>query len=298
MWSWRRRARTRAPLGDVMQRARVFARVEPRQKLLIVENLQKAGHIVAVTGDGVNDAPALRRADIGVAMGRSGTDIARDAADLVVTDDNFASIVDGVEEGRIVLDNVRKILLMVLSTGAAEILIFVLALLSGLPLPLVAVQLLWLNLVTNGIQDVALAFEKGEGDVLRRRPRPPSAPLLDRALVEQIVVYGAAMGTAAVMFFAWCLGTGRDEFEARNATLLLMVLFENILTLACRSESPLHLLGSDRTQPDGRPRRRRDACAPHRGHAFDMACRYPADRAGRRQLVARRARRRGGGSWF
>ena len=160
----------------------------------IVQKLQRAGHIVAVTGDGVNDAPALRQADIGVAMGRSGTDIARDASDLVVTDDNFASIVNGVEEGRVVLDNVRKILLMVLSTGAAEISISSWPLLMGLPLPLLAVQLLWLNLVTNGIQDVALAFEKGEGDMLRRRPRSPSEPLLDRPLVEQIVVYGAAMG--------------------------------------------------------------------------------------------------------
>jgi Ca2+-transporting ATPase len=224
-------------LRDAVQRARVFARVEPRQKLSIVQVLQRAGHIVAVTGDGVNDAPALRRADIGVAMGKSGTDIARDAADLVVTDDNFASIVNGVEEGRIVLDNVRKILLMLLSTGAAEILLFVMAFAMGLPLPLLAVQLLWLNLVTNGIQDVALAFEKGEGDILRRRPRSPSEPLLDRRLVEQIVVYGAAMGVSASLFFLWCINQGWSESEARNATLLLMVLFENVLTLACRSET-------------------------------------------------------------
>jgi P-type Ca2+ transporter type 2C len=227
----------KASLRDAVQRARVFARVEPRQKLSIVQMLQRAGHIVAVTGDGVNDAPALRQADIGVAMGRSGTDIARDASDLVVTDDNFASIVNGVEEGRVVLDNVRKILLMVLSTGAAEILIFAMAFAMGLPLPLLAVQLLWLNLVTNGIQDVALAFEKGEGDILRRRPRSPSEPLLDRSLVEQVVVYGAAMGVAASLFFFWCINQGWSESEARNATLLLMVLFENVLTLACRSET-------------------------------------------------------------
>jgi P-type Ca2+ transporter type 2C len=226
-----------ASLRDIVQRARVFARVEPRQKLSIVQMLQREGHIVAVTGDGVNDAPALRQADIGVAMGKGGTDIARDASDLVVTDDNFASIVNGVEEGRVVLDNVRKILLLLLSTGAAEILIFFLAIAMGLPLPLIAVQLLWLNLVTNGIQDVALAFEKGEGDVLKYPPRSPSEPLIDRHLFEQIVIYGGAMGVSAAGLFFWCMSHGWSEFEARNATLLLMVLYENILALVCRSET-------------------------------------------------------------
>ena len=225
-----------AAARSLVQRSTVFARVEPRQKLSIVEMLRAEGHIVAVTGDGVNDAPALRQSDIGVAMGKAGTDIARDAADLVVTDDNFASIVAGVEEGRIVLDNVRKILVMVLSTGAAEILVFLLAFMAGLPIPFLAVQLLWLNLVTNGIQDVALAFERGEKGVLGRPPRSPREPLLDRRLVEQVVLFGLAMGVIAFVMFFWCLEQGYDEIEARNASLLLMVILENVLCLTARSE--------------------------------------------------------------
>jgi P-type Ca2+ transporter type 2C len=217
-------------------RTRVFARVEPRQKLSIVRTLQQAGHVVAVTGDGGNDAPALRQSGIGVAMGLAGTDIARDAADLVITDDNFSSIVAGVEEGRVVLDNVRKILIMLLSTGAAEILVFLLAFLAGLPIPFLAVQLLWLNLVTNGIQDVALAFEPGEKDILRRRPRSPREPLLDRRMLEQLVLYGGAMGAIAFALFSWCLAQGYSDAEARNATLLTMVVLENLLCLTCRSE--------------------------------------------------------------
>ena len=223
-------------VNALVLRSAVFARVEPRQKLAIVQMLQAQGHIVAVTGDGVNDAPALRQADIGVAMGKAGTDVARDAADLVVTDDNFASIVGGVEEGRIVLDNVRKILVMLLATGAAEILVFLLAFLVGLPIPFLAVQLLWLNLVTNGIQDVALAFERGEDGVLRRMPRSPREPLLDRRLIEQVVLFGLAMGLIAAAMFFWCLGQGYGEREARNATLLLMVILENVLCLTVRSE--------------------------------------------------------------
>src|SRR5690606_14824687 len=138
----------------------------PEQKLRIVEAARRAGHFVAVTGDGVNDAPALRAANIGVAMGKDGTDVAREAAELVITDDNFATIVAGVEEGRIAYDNVRKVIYLLVSTGAAEVLLVTLALGAGLPLPLLPVQLLWLNLVTNGIQDVALAFEPGERGTL------------------------------------------------------------------------------------------------------------------------------------
>ncbi|HKJ22008.1 MAG TPA: HAD-IC family P-type ATPase, partial [Gammaproteobacteria bacterium] len=159
-------------LADTIRHTRVFARVEPVHKTLIVKAFQKAGHYVAVTGDGVNDAPALRAANIGVAMGCSGTDVARQAADLILTDDNFASIVNGVEEGRVAYDNVRKVIWLLISTGASEILLFFLAFVFKLPLPMDAVQLLWLNLVTNGIQDVALAFEQKEPGVLDRPPRP------------------------------------------------------------------------------------------------------------------------------
>ena len=160
-------------MDQLTRQARVFARVEPRQKLDIVESLQRNGHFVAVSGDGANDAPALRAAQVGAAMGKSGTDVARETSDLVITNDNFASIVAGVEEGRIAYANVRKVIFLLISTGAAELVLFTLTLLAAQPLPLLAVQLLWLNLVTNGIQDVAVAFEPAEGDELRHPPRSP-----------------------------------------------------------------------------------------------------------------------------
>ena len=166
--------------------ANVFARVEPTQKVQIVDGLRAAGHIVAMTGDGVNDAPALQRADIGVAMGRDGTDVARDAADLVLADDNFASVVAGVEEGRAAYANIRKVIYLLISTGAAEVVLFLLAVVSGLPVPLTAIQLLWLNLVTNGGQDVALAFEKREPGLLDRPPRRPDEPIFDRLMISGV----------------------------------------------------------------------------------------------------------------
>lgn len=219
-------------------RTRVFARVEPAHKTQIVKAFQDAGHYVAVTGDGVNDAPALHAANIGVAMGRGGTDVARQAADLILTDDNFASIVNGVEEGRVAYSNVRKVTWLLISTGAAEILLFFLSFLFSTPLPLNAVQLLWLNLVTNGIQDVALAFEKQEPGILNRPPRPPGQPIFDRRMIEQTVLSGLFIGTVAFCVFYWMMShPGCDEFEARNTLLLVMVLFENFQVFNCRSES-------------------------------------------------------------
>ncbi|HHJ14663.1 MAG TPA: HAD family hydrolase [Gammaproteobacteria bacterium] len=216
---------------------RVFARVEPHQKLDIVKAFQRQGHFVAVSGDGANDAPALHAAQVGIAMGHSGTDVARESADMVITDDNFASIVAGVEEGRIAYANVRKVIFLLVSTGAAELVLFTLALLTGLPLPLLAVQLLWLNLVTNGIQDVALAFEPGEGDELERPPRPPGEPVFNRLMVERVLVSALVMGGVAFGLFHWLLEQGRSLEEARNGTLLLMVLFENIHVFNSRSET-------------------------------------------------------------
>jgi magnesium-transporting ATPase (P-type) len=219
-----------------VREARVFARVEPTQKLSIVESLRRAGEVVAVTGDGVNDAPALSVADLGIAMGRDGTDVARAASDLILADDNFASIVGGIEEGRVAYDNIRKLVYLLISTGAAEVVIFFLCLAAGLPIPLFAVQLLWLNLVTNGIQDVALAFEKGEPGVLARAPRPPRQPIIDRRMIAETAVSGAFMGLVAFLYFYWSLSQGSEEHHARNELLLLMVLFENAHAFNCRSE--------------------------------------------------------------
>ncbi len=214
---------------------RVFARVSPLQKVEIVGALVDSGQYVAVTGDGVNDAPALKRANLGVAMG-SGTDVAKDTAEMIVTDDNFASIVAGVEEGRFAYDNVRKVVYLLIATGAAEVLLFTLALATGLPLPLFAVQILWLNLVTNGIQDVALAFEGGEPGAMRRPPRRPEEGIFDRLMVQQTLVSGLVMGGLAFGLWVFLLGAGADETGARNLLLLLMVLLQNVHVFSCRSE--------------------------------------------------------------
>lgn len=227
----------RAAFDAAVARALVFARTEPLQKLAIVESLRRQGHVVAVTGDGINDAAALKAADIGVAMGRGGTDVAREASDLILVDDNFASIVAGIEEGRAAYDNLRKVILLCVSTGAAEILLMLLASLSGLPPPLSAVQLLWLNLVTNGIQDVALAFEKPEPGLLQRRPRPRHSPIFDRRMIEQVLLSGAVIGIASFAFYAWALhGMNMSLVVAQGLTLWLIVWFENAHVLNCRSE--------------------------------------------------------------
>ncbi|MCA9242312.1 MAG: HAD-IC family P-type ATPase [Phycisphaerales bacterium] len=236
-------------------RSRVFARVAPGQKLSIVAALERRGHLVAVTGDGANDAPALRAANIGVAMGRSGTDVAREASDLVISDDNFATIVAGVEEGRIAYDNIRKVIFLLICTGAAEVILIALAVATGSPLPLLPAQLLWLNLVTNGIQDVALAFEPGEADVLLRRPRPPRERIFNSVMVRNCLFSAAVMGLMGFAAYKWMLNAGWTEASSRNGLLLLMVLFENVLIGNCRCEigaalglsplrSPLLLLGA------------------------------------------------------
>ena len=230
-------AKDAAAFDQLTRQARVFARVDPRQKLDIVESLQRNGHFVAVSGDGANDAPALRAAQVGAAMGKSGTDVARETASLIITDDNFSSIVAGVEEGRVAYANVRKVIFLLISTGAAELVLFSLALFTGQPLPLLAVQLLWLNLVTNGIQDVALAFEPAEGDELQRPPRSPQEPIFNRLMVERVIISALVIGSTAFLLFQWLLNHGYSLDEARNGTLLLMVLFENIHVFNSRSET-------------------------------------------------------------
>ncbi|PHS05381.1 MAG: ATPase [Blastopirellula sp.] len=236
-------------MEQAIKTASVFARVAPHQKLELVLAARRVGHFVAVTGDGVNDASALRAANIGVAMGKSGTDVAREAAELVLSDDNFSTIVVGIEEGRVAYDNIRKVIYLLISTGLAEVILVTLALMAGLPLPLLPVQLLWLNLVTNGIQDVALTFEPSEGDVLSRAPRPTSEPIFNRLMIERTIVASVVMGFVSFGAFWWMLQAGWTEATARNAVLLLMVLFENVHIGNCRSETKSALLMSPFRSP-------------------------------------------------
>lgn len=223
-------------LDKLTRVGRIFARIAPAQKLAIVQSMARNGHFVAVTGDGVNDAPALKHAHVGVAMGRKGTAVARESADIIITDDNFASVVAGIRQGRVAYANIRKVVFMLVSTGAAEVLLSLLAIPLGLPMPLLPVQLLWLNLVTNGIQDVFLAAEKAEGDELAYPPRSPREPIFDRRMTRRVLLAAFVMGGGGFIVFWWLIESGQPIEEARNLLLLLVVLFENIQTFNSRSE--------------------------------------------------------------
>ena len=214
----------------------VFARVTPLQKLKIVESLKRQGEFVAVTGDGVNDAPALKCANIGVAMG-SGTDIARETADMIIVDDNFKSIVAGIKEGRVAYANIRKIIYFLISCGLAEVSFFVFSILFNLPMPLVAIQLLWLNVVTDGIQNFALSFEQAEKEILKEKPRDPEESIFNKSLISEIVVSGLLIGI--IVFVVWYYLINKinmDVDTARGYVLGLMVFIQNVHVFNCRSE--------------------------------------------------------------
>ena len=214
----------------------VFTRVTPLQKLEIVESLKRQGEYVAVTGDGVNDAPALKSANIGVAMG-SGTDIARETAKMIIIDDNFKSIVAGVKEGRVAFANIRKIIYFLLSCGLAEVLFFCLSIIFNMPMPLVAIQLLWLNIVTDGIQDFALSFEKAEKNVMKEKQKTSSASLIDKSLLMQTLTSGLIIGILVFIVWYYLINVIKmDEGTARGYIMLLMVFMQNIHVFNCRSE--------------------------------------------------------------
>ncbi len=238
-----------ATLSGMVLRTPVFARVAPEHKLRITLALQQHGNVVAVTGDGVNDAPALKAADIGVAMGRDGTDVAREASDMVLTDDNFVAIVSAVEEGRVVFDNVRKVTYFLLSTGAASIVAILVAIAAGLPLPYTPAALLWLNVVTNGLQDVALAFEPGEPDVLDRPPRGEREGIVSRILWERTVLTGATMAAGSLWLFTWAIAEGLDEDAQRGAALTTFVVAMALHAYNARSERRSIVATDPRTNP-------------------------------------------------
>jgi Ca2+-transporting ATPase len=189
-------------LRAAVRQADVFARVSPEHKLMIVDALRANDEVVAMTGDGVNDAPAIKRADIGVAMGITGTDVAKETADMVLTDDNYASIVSAVEQGRIIYANIRKFVFFLLSSNVAEIMIIFIPTLLGLPTPLTAIQLLMLNLITDGAPALALAKEKGDPDVMERKPRPKREPIINGPMRLGIIVQTVAQTGATLTAFA------------------------------------------------------------------------------------------------
>ncbi|WP_431876833.1 HAD-IC family P-type ATPase [Micromonospora marina] len=223
--------------AEVVEETAVFARVSPEQKLRLVEALQGRGHVVAVTGDGVNDAPALRQADIGVAMARSGTEVAKEAADMVLTDDDFATIEAAVEEGRGVFDNLTKFLVWTLPTNLGEGLVVLVAIVFGATLPLLPTQILWINMTTAVLLGLMLAFEPKEAGLMRRPPRDPARPLLTRPLIVRVFLVAALLVAGSSWIFQWEQQTGQPVAEARTAALNLFVVVEIFYLFSCRSLS-------------------------------------------------------------
>lgn len=223
-------------LDAILKKSNVFARVKPDHKVRIVNRLKAHDQIVAVTGDGVNDAPALKNAHLGCAMGQSGTDVAKDTSDMVITDDNFSSVYAAVEEGRTAFRNIRMATFFLLSTGAADVLIILTSLVLRWPLPLLPAQILWCNVVTNGIADVALGFEKGDESLYHRPPRPIDEGVLDRNLIERLALVAVWLTVGTLGIFYWVMVVDGGIELARTAALTTLVLFQTVHVFNCRSE--------------------------------------------------------------
>ncbi|HEX2638932.1 MAG TPA: HAD-IC family P-type ATPase, partial [Pyrinomonadaceae bacterium] len=226
-----------ADLAALARSAHVFARVSPEDKLRIVEALQQDGEIVAVTGDGINDAPALKRSDIGVAMGKRGTDVAKEAADIVLTDDNFSTIIKAVEGGRTIYSNIIKFVHMMFSHNLAEVLVIFCAIVAGLPLPLLPLQILWINLVTDIFPALALAVEPATPETMMRRPRSPKESLLSARFMFLIGWQGVMLAAIALGAYAWSLRSYGAGAHAHTVALLAVVAVQAGHLFYCRSRS-------------------------------------------------------------
>lgn len=224
-------------LKEVVKFTKVYARVSPEHKVRIVSALKANGDITAMTGDGVNDALALKKADIGISMGITGTDVAKNTAEMILTDDNFASIVSAVEEGRIIFSNIKKFVFFLLSCNIGEILLVFVSILMNLPVPLLPIQLLWLNLVTDSFPALALGVEKGEPDIMSQKPRNPDEPIIDRGMMIGIILQSISIAAASILAYMWALNRYPNSIEhARTITFTALITAELLRAYSSRSQ--------------------------------------------------------------
>ena len=222
-------------LSSLVEEVTVYARVAPQHKLRIVRALKKKGHVVAMTGDGVNDAPAVKEADIGIAMGKTGTDVTKEAADLILSDDNYGTIVAAVEEGRNIYENIKKFIHFLLSCNIGEIMTMFIAMLAGLPLPLRAIQILWVNLATDGLPAMALGVDPADEGIMKRPPRPAREKIFAGGLWQRISIQGVNIGVVTVIAFAYVLHSGETLILARTVAFATLILAQLIYVFDCRA---------------------------------------------------------------
>ena len=225
---------TDVELLEIAPKINLVARARPKHKLRLINAYRKLGEVVAMTGDGVNDGPALVAADIGIAMGRTGTDVAKEASDMIIADDNLKSIVSAIEEGRVIFENLRKVILYLLSTGLGEVLVILISIILSLPLPLVAVQIIWLNLVTDGFTTVALAMEPKEDGVLKREPFG-RRNLLSETMIYRLFLIGTIMALGTIIYYQYLIGIGDDLTHARTFVLTVLAIFQWLNVINARS---------------------------------------------------------------